>query len=116
MKIFQFNLLGILLFLAVMAVLIVIPSFVIQGIWNSLYAVNLERDMTIEVWQAALLWGAILSAIYMTGIFKFKIDFKTIDSIDLDSIDDPSLKKELEKLKAEALKAEEQEKDEDKLS
>lgn len=102
MKIFQFNFIGIVLFLAIVSVLILIPSFVVQNIWNSLYSLNLERNMTIELWQASCLWIACLSAIYMTGIFKFKIDFKTLDSIDLDSIKDPEIKAEIEKLKAES--------------
>ena len=88
--------------LLVLAVVILVPSYIVQGIWNSMYAINLDRDMTIEVWQAALLWGAILTGIYMTGILKFKIDFKTLDSIDLSQIDDPELKAEIEKLRAES--------------
>lgn len=93
---------GILLFIAILGTLIVLPSYVVQNIWNSLYSFDLERDMTIEVWQASFLWIAFLSAVYMTGLFKFKIDFKTIDSIDLDSISDPDLKAEIERLKSEA--------------
>lgn len=114
MKIFQFNFLGILIFVAVLALLVLLPSFVVQSIWNSVYSLDLDRDMTIELWQAALLWGAILSAIYMTGVFKFKIDFKTIDSIDLSQIDDPELKAEIEKLKSQA--QEEETKDKDDLN
>ena len=93
---------GIIIFFGILAAIVVLPSYVVQSIWNSLYSFNLERDMTIELWQAACLWIACLSAIYMTGIFKFKVDFKTIDSIDLDSIKDPDLKAEIEKLKAKA--------------
>lgn len=99
MKIFQFNFLGLLILVSFLSVLIVVPSYIVQNIWNAIYSVDLERDMTINLWQAALLWGACLSAIYMTGIFKFKIDFKTLDNIDLDSIKDPELKAEIERLK-----------------
>ncbi len=91
---------GILIFVGLAAALIALPSYVVQNIWNSLYSLNLERDMSIELWQAACLWSACLTAIYMTGVFKFKIDFKTLDSIDLDAINDPELKAEIEKLKA----------------
>ena len=111
MKIFQFNFLGILIFLAFLALVILLPSYIVQNIWNSIYSVDIERDMSIEIWQAALLWGAILTAIYMTGIFKFKVDFKTLDSIDLSKIDDPELKAEIEKLRSQS---QEEEKKEDK--
>lgn len=62
----------------------------------------MEKDFSIEIWQAALLWGSILTAIYMTGIFQFKLNFKTLDSIDLDQIKDPELRQEIEKLKIKA--------------
>lgn len=114
MKIFQFNLFGILIFLAVLALVLVLPSYVIQSIWNSLYSLNLERDMSIELWQAALLWGALLSALYMTGIFRFKIDFKTLDSIDMDSIQDPELKAQIEELRSKAKEEELEDQDQPK--
>ena len=54
------------------------------------FIVSLSKilDLSIEIWQAALLWGAILTLIYMTGIFSFKLSFKTLDSIDLENIND----------------------------
>ena len=102
MKIFQFNFFGILILVATLLLLVLVPSYIVQNIWNSMHVLNIDRDMSIELWQAGLLWGAILTAIYMTGILKFKIDFKTLDSIDLDSINDPELKAEIEKLKAQS--------------
>lgn len=102
MKIFQFNFFIILLALVLVATLIFLPSYIIQNIWNSFGFFDIDRDLSIELWQAGLLWGACLSLIYMTGIFKFKIDFKTLDSIDIDSISDPELKAKIEKLKAKA--------------
>ena len=58
-------------------------------------------DLSISVWQAALLWAAMLCAIWMSGIFKLKIDLKTLDNLDVDDIDDPELRQELEQLKQE---------------
>jgi hypothetical protein len=78
---------------------ILIPSFFLQVIWNAVYSNFIERDLTIEIWQASFLWGAIVSAIYLSGIVR--IDFQTIDSIDLDSIDDPELKAKILRLKEE---------------
>ena len=75
---------------------ILIPSFFLQVIWNAVYSNFIERDLTIEIWQASFLWGAIVSAIYLSGIVR--IDFQTIDSIDLDSIDDPELKAKILRL------------------
>ncbi len=87
------------------ALLVGVPSFLIQSVWNSTCAANMERDLTIEIWQAALLWGALLSFFYMTGIFQFKLDFRTIETIDIDAINDPELKEEIEQLKLKAAKA-----------
>lgn len=110
MKLFQLNFFGLLFLLVLLAVLFVLPSFIIQSIWNSIYGSRLEHDMTIDLWQASLLWGAIISILYMTGIFSFKLNFKTLDSIDLDSINDPELRAEIEKLKLQAKKSEEEKK------
>lgn len=116
MKIFQVNFLNIVFFLAVLGVGLVVPSLIIESIWNSSTASSLaERDLSIELWQASLLWGSVLCVLYMTGIFKFKLDLKTIDSIDLDNIDDPHLRDEIEKLKAyQKRKEEESEKEDNK--
>lgn len=110
MKLFQLNFFGILVLLALTVVALFIPSFVIQSVWNSVYAGSIERDMSIALWQAGLLWGAILSLLYMSGIFSFKLNFKTLDSIDLDAINDPELRAEIEQLKLQAKKAEDAEK------
>ena len=67
--------------------------------------------MSIALWQASLLWGALVSLLYATGIFQFKLDFKTLESIDPDSISDPELREEVEKLQ---LKAQEANKPEEK--
>lgn len=93
---------SIIILIALVLSLVLLPSYIIQEIWNWAYSTNIKRDMSIELWQAALLWGACLTAIYMTGVFKFKIDFKTLDTIDLDTINDPELKAEIEKLKAQS--------------
>ena len=108
MKLFQLNFFGILMLLILATVILVLPSFVIQSIWNSIYGSRLEHDMSISLWQASLLWGAIVTILYMTGIFSFKLNFKTLDSIDLNSINDPELKAEIEKLKLQAKKTEEE--------
>jgi hypothetical protein len=110
MKMFQINFSNIFFILLILSLIIVLPSFIIQVLWNSIYATNLERDMSIQVWQAALLWGAFLALLYMTGVVRFKIDLKTLESIDLDNIADPELRDEIEKLKIQAKKAQEEKK------
>ena len=114
MKLFQLNFFGIFVLLVLATVVLVLPSFVIQSIWNSIYGSRLEHEMIIDLWQASLLWGAIVTILYMTGIFSFKLNFKTLDSIDLDSINDPELRAEIEKLKLQAKKAEEDSKKDEK--
>ena len=108
MKLFQLNFFGILLAILLLSAVVLIPSVLIQALWNLIYSGGMERDFSIEIWQAALLWGAILTVVYMSGVFQFKLNFKTLDSIDLDSIPDAELRDEIEKLKA---KAEEADKD-----
>ncbi len=108
MKLFQLNFLNIIFILLVAILIIVIPSFIIETLWNSVYGANLERDLRISVFQAALLWGSFLSLIYMTGFFQFKLDLKSLESIDLDSINDPELRDEIEKLKLQAKKVQEE--------
>ena len=99
MKLFQLNFFSAILLLIVVGLLVVVPSFIIENIWNSAFASNIEQDLSISIWQAALLWGAALTLIYMSGLFSFKVDFKTLDSIDIDSINDPELREEIMKLK-----------------
>lgn len=111
MKLFQLNFFGIILILLIVLAVIFIPSLIIQSFWNSIYSANIERDLSIEIWQAALLWGAVLTLIYMSGIVQFKLNFKSLDSIDLDSIPDPELREEIKKLKAKAEEAEKEDGD-----
>lgn len=99
MKLFQLNLISALMLVIGLSAFILIPSFFLQVIWNAVYSNFIERDLTIEIWQASFLWGAIVSAIYLSGIVR--VDFQTIDSIDLDSIDDPELKAKILRLKEE---------------
>jgi hypothetical protein len=98
-KLFQLNLISALMLILGLSAFILIPSFFLQVIWNAVYSNFIERDLTIEIWQASFLWGAIVSAVYLSGIVR--IDFQTVDSIDLDSIDDPELKEKILRLKEE---------------
>lgn len=108
MKMFQINFSNIFFIALVLGLVIFLPSFIIQVLWNSIWTDSLERDITITLWQAGLLWGAVVTTLYMSGLFRFKIDLKTLESIDLDTIDDPELKEEIEKLKLKAKKAQEE--------
>jgi len=103
MKIFQLNLTNISFLVVLVGLGIVLPSLIIESIWNSSVAINFtERDLHINALQASLLWGSLLTTIYMSGIFKIQIDLKKLDNLDLNNIDDPELKDELQKLKKEA--------------
>lgn len=104
---FQLNLFGIMVLIVSLFLLLVVPSLILESVWNSMVASNIERDLTINLYQAALLWGVVMTLIYMSGIFSFKLSFKTLDSIDLDQVQDPELKEEIERLKLQAQKAEE---------
>ncbi len=103
MKMFQLNLLSLILLFLVVGLALFLPSFLIQNLWNLTLADHLERDLRIDILQASLLWGALLSLLYMSGIFKFKLDFQKLENIDLESIDDPELRQEIENLRLKAL-------------
>ncbi len=111
MKMFQLNLFGILILIVSLFLVIVLPSFIIESAWNSIFVADIERDLSINIYQAGLLWGAVLTLIYMSGIFSFKLSFKTLDSIDLDQIQDPELRDEIEKLKLQAQESDDKKKD-----
>lgn|GEM_PF-2065864 len=96
----RMNLVGILLLVVIAAAVLGLPSLMIQSLWNMAFERSLERDLSISLWQAALLWGALLAAIYMTGIFRLQVDFRTIENIDISDIDDPELRAEIEKIKS----------------
>lgn len=102
MKIFQLNFISVLFLTILIGLGVLLPSYIIQAIWNSsALEFSFERDLSISLWQASLLWGSALMLLYSLGIFKVKLDFKTLDSIDVNQINDPDLKDEIEKLKAE---------------
>ncbi len=100
MKMIRMNFASVLLLLVIAAVVLGLPSLMLQSLWNTAFERSLERDLSITLWQAALLWGAVLSLIYMSGIFKLQVDFRTIENIDLSDIDDPELRAEIEKIKS----------------
>ena len=99
---FQLSPNSIFLLAIVLGLAVGLPSVIIESIWNgSVASTFTERDLTINVFKASLLWGAILTTIYMSGIFKIQIDFKKLDNLDINDIEDPDLKDEIKKLKEE---------------
>jgi ABC-type multidrug transport system fused ATPase/permease subunit len=110
MKIFKLDLLGIILLIFISLLVIVLPSVLVQFIWNSVVSNHLENNLVINLFQAILLWGAIATLFYITGVFKFGFSFQELEAIDLSTIEDPELRSELEKLKIEAHKKEEEKK------
>lgn len=99
MKLFQLNLINFIGLALTVVLFLVLPSFLIKVLWNTIYGGFLERNLSIDLWQASLLWGAALSLVYMSGLVR--IDFQTIESIDLESIDNPDLREKIRKLKEE---------------
>ena len=99
MKLFQLNLINFLGLALTITLLLLLPSFLIKVVWNSIYGGFLERDLSIDLWQASLLWGAAITMIYMSGVIR--VDFQTIETIDLEAIDNPELREKIRKLKEE---------------
>ncbi len=114
MKMIRLNFFGIFLIILVLAALVFLPSLIIQSLWNSAFQRVLDRDFNISLWQATLLWGAAVSLLFMTGLFKFQIDFRSIEKINVDDIDDPDLKQEIQQIKASIQQQDSESKDPEK--
>jgi len=93
MKIYKLNSLTTLLssFL-IISLVFFLPVILIEALWNSTIGKS-YTDITINFWQALILWLMVLVVLNILGIFKFEFAVETGDTFDKEKI-----KKKLESL------------------
>lgn len=82
MKIYKLNSLT-TFFLATLVVglLVFLPVLVIELLWNNTIG-KTYTDITINFWQALILWLIVLVTLNILGAFKFEFAIETHDSVD----------------------------------
>lgn len=93
MKIVKINSLTTILFILLISSLTcILPIALIETLWNTTIAKSF--DININLWQALILWLAILVILNIIGVFKFEFAVESIDDLDKEA-----MKKKLEALK-----------------
>ena len=94
MKIYKLNSLTTLLFgFLVVGLVFFLPIFLIETLWNNTVG-RTYTDVTIDIWQALILWLVALVLLNIAGLFKFEFAVEATDTYDKDT-----LKKKVETLK-----------------
>lgn len=93
MKIYKLNSLTTLLIsFIVIGLVFFLPVVLTEALWNSTIG-KTYSDITIDFWQALILWLVVLVILNILGIFKFEFAVETGDTFDKEKI-----KKKLESL------------------
>lgn len=93
MKLYKLNSLTTLLFsFLIISLVFFLPVVLIEALWNSSVG-KTYTDITIDFWQALILWLMVLVILNILGIFKFEFAVQTGDTFDKEKI-----KKKLESL------------------
>ena len=58
-----------------------LPIVLIEALWNSTIA-KTYTDISIDFWQALILWLIVLVTLNILGIFKFEFAIETQESFD----------------------------------
>ena len=82
-----------LLSMLIIGLVVFLPIVLIQNIWNVTIG-KTYTDITINFWQALILWFIVLTILNILGIFKFEFAVETGENIDKEL-----LKKKLEDIK-----------------
>ena len=94
MKIYKISSFTTFLFsLVIIGLVVFLPIVLIQNIWNVTIG-KTYTDITINFWQALILWLIVLITLNILGIFKFEFAVETGENIDKEL-----LKKKLEEKK-----------------
>ena len=97
MKIYKLNSLTTFLFSALIVGLVVfLPIALIETLWNTTIG-KTYNDITINFWQALILWLIVLTTLNILGVFKFEFAIETGSVLDKET-----LKKKLESLQNKA--------------
>lgn len=93
MKIVKINSLTTILFILLISSLTcILPIALIETLWNTTIAKSF--DITINLWQALILWLSILVFLNILGVFKFEFAVESLDETDKETV-----QKKLEALK-----------------
>lgn len=93
MKIYKLNSLTTFLFaFLIIGLVAFLPIVLIEALWNGTIG-RTYTDITIDFWQALILWLVVLVLLGILGLFKFEFAIQTHESFDKDF-----LKKKLESL------------------
>lgn len=82
-----------LISMLVIGFVILLPIVLIQVAWNETIG-NVYDYLTINFWQAFILWLIVLTILNIAGLFKFKIIFDTKDQ------DEDTIRNSIESLTA----------------
>lgn len=82
MKIYKLNSLTTFLFtVLVVGLVFFLPVALIEVLWNTTVG-RTYADITINFWQALILWLMVLVGLSILGIFKFEFAVETRDTFD----------------------------------
>lgn len=94
MKIVKINsLTTILIIFLISSFAFILPIVLIETLWNTTVAKSF--DVTINLWQALILWLSVLVILNIMGVFKFEFAIESMEELDKET-----LKKQLETLKS----------------
>ncbi|MBI3591264.1 MAG: hypothetical protein HY094_07820 [Candidatus Melainabacteria bacterium] len=65
----------------IIAFVVFLPIVLIEALWNSTIA-KTYADISIDFWQALILWLIVLVTLNILGIFKFEFAIETQESFD----------------------------------
>ena len=82
MKIYKLNSLTTFFFaFFIIGLVVLLPIVLIETLWNTTVA-KTYTDISIDFWQALILWLVVLVALNILGIFKFEFAVETHESFD----------------------------------
>ena len=93
MKIYKFNSLTTLIFSTfILGLVVFLPIVLIETLWNSTVG-RTYTNITIDFWQALILWLVLLVVLYIFGLFKFEFAIEKHEGLN-----NELLKKQLQNL------------------
>ena len=82
MKIYKLNSLTTFLFsVLIIGLIVFLPIALIETLWNTTIG-KTYSDITIDFWQALILWLIILVILNLLGVFKFEFAVETGENFD----------------------------------
>ena len=101
MKIYKLNSLMTFLFIFfISGIVLILPSGLIQLLWNTTVA-RTYSEISIDFWQALILWLILIVVLNILGIFKFEFAIETREEIKKELFSKDILKNGQEKGKLE---------------